>query len=71
MSAPETLADLIWYALGGVGSLLLLSIKSELKGMRDDLREERRGRELLAIEVAGIKARCLAYHDRREDDRVS
>ena len=35
--------------------------------MRDDLKEERLGREALALEVAAIKARCLAYHDVRQN----
>ena len=67
MEVPTQLSELIWYLLVGTAGILLYSIKAELRGMRDDLKEERLGREALALEVAAIKARCLAYHDVRQN----
>lgn len=65
---PQTIEDFIWICLVGAVSIILWGIKTELKGIREDLKTERQARELLAIEIAKIKTRCLIHHGPYQED---
>lgn len=54
MTPPTSINELIWYLLVGASGILLYNIRVEIKGMRDDLKEERRHRESLATKVMSL-----------------
>lgn len=54
MAPPTSINELVWYLLVGASGILLYNIRVEIKGMRDDLKEERRHRESLATRVMSL-----------------
>lgn len=59
---PETLNEFIWYIFGGLGAYFLWSIKSEITGLRQDIRAEQNARGLIEQRIAEITARCAERH---------
>ena len=62
INAPTTVSELVWYGFGLLGTYFLWSINDRLGKMNTKIDMEARERELLALEVAGIKARCDERH---------
>lgn len=59
---PETLNEFIWYIFGGLGAYFLWSIKSEITGLRQDIKEEQKARGVIEQRLAEMNARCEERH---------